>query len=507
MPRLTSCSMLIALLTACAGDPSDLQIELSPSVISSLDGRTTISAIVTDGATPLVDQPVRVSVSYRDRNGTPHDIPSIDGFSDARGVFHATIEGLMWDGVGTVTVETAAQISAAATFAVLDRTPPKLEILPPSTDRRVGPGLPLDVQVRVTDEIGISEVTLDGTGRIGGSRTTVVASGTLDATLLFRIDIPADAAPGPSVELHALASDLSGNSAAAAGLPLIVDPSITIATPPGLTGSLLVDGTAQRLVDPSAIVMSPKDGRLYVADRAGTGACNPSCIWRVDATTGVIDPTPVVVGVGDLEGVAVDATGDNLYYSDRQDRTGRLTWNGTTYANAVSCNDPNGQPPQDPYHLVFDGTLGILVADGNRNEVARVAACTNATQSTTFSINGNFDSPRGMAAGVNGEFYVSDLGDDRVSRVAVNGTVSQFETGISQPYGMEWVAGTSTWANSLMVASFDDRIVVSTKGVGPRAAAYLRNSPIDLTFATGTMFVLTAPSAGNRGRIYKVVGF
>jgi len=49
--------------------------------------------------------------------------------------------------------------------------------------------------------------------------------------------------------------------------------------------------------------------------------------------------------------------------------------------------------------------------------------------------------------------------------------------------------------------------VASTHGMGPLAAAYLRNSPIDLAFVGGTMFILTAPSAGNRGRIYKVTGF
>ena len=57
-----------------------------------------------------------------------------------------------------------------------------------------------------------------------------------------------------------------------------------------------------------------------------------------------------------------------------------------------------------------------------------------------------------------------------------------------------------------MVAS-QDRVIESTKGAGVLAAAYLRNTPIDLAFLGGTMFVLTSPSQNNRGRIFKVAGF
>ena len=119
--------------------------------------------------------------------------------------------------------------------------------------------------------------------------------------------------------------------------------------------------------------LSAKDGKLYVADQAGTGACSPSCIWRVDPGTGAIDAAPVFVGQGQIEGVAFDATGDNLYYTDRQRRVGRLAWNGTTYATGVLCNDTAQSRPQDPFHLVFDATAGLLMVDDNSQEVVRLA--------------------------------------------------------------------------------------------------------------------------------------
>ena len=58
-----------------------------------------------------------------------------------------------------------------------------------------------------------------------------------------------------------------------------------------------------------------------------------------------------------------------------------------------------------------------------------------------------------------------------------------------------------------MVAATSDRIVASTTGHGPLAAVYLRNGPIDLTIAAGTMYIVTTPGNTLRGRIYKVTGF
>ena len=354
---------------------------------------------------------------------------------------------------------------------------------------------------------GVGQRTLDATGTINGTRSTVVTDGAGDTTITFHLDVPQNAVAGPTITLFALATDLSGNAGTATPMTLTVDPTITIATPPGLAGSLLVDGTNQQLSNPRSIVASKKDGHLYVADQAQTGACQPSCIWRIDAATGAIDATPVVVGAGQIEGVALDATSDNLYYTDRQNRIGRLTWSGTAYTGSVVCNNVGQQTPQDPFHLVFDAVLGILAVDG-QGEVVRVATCAVTTVGTNFT-NANFDTPRGISAGATAtEFYVSDQARDRISKVDNTGAVTQFQGGITEPYGMEWYAGaTAPWANSLMVASGGDREIVSATGQGALAATYLRNTPIDLTIATGTMYVLTSPSGNNRGRIYKVTGF
>lgn len=498
--------LAICVLAACAS-PSAVEIELAPSVISSLDGTTTLTALlVDDNATPTSGQAVHVAVAYTDRNGMTHDVPAIDGKTNDRGVFVTTLSDLTWEGTGTVTVTSGAKVTGAATFAVLDRTPPKVTILNPTTDLHVGPGLPVDVQVHAVDEIGIASVSFD-TDAAGGGTTRILASGTTDTTLTFRITVPANQTG--TIQLFALAQDLSGNRAAAVPLTLTIDPTISIATAPGLMGTLLTDGTATQLVNPRAIAMSSKDNLLYVADQAGTGVCNPSCVWQVDPSTGAVGATPVVVGLGEIEEVTFDATADNLYISDRQNRVVQLAWNGTNaYVTQTVCDNVAQNPPQDPYHLVVDATLGVLAVEGNNKEVVRLATCAPTTTAAAFSMNANFDSPRGIAAGAAGEFYVSDNNRGQVYKMTNAGALTTFETNVQGAYGMEWLgASATTFASSLMVAATGDRIVASTTGHGPLAAVYLRNGPIDLTIAAGTMYIVTTPGNTLRGRIYKVTGF
>jgi len=503
--------LALVCLAGCAGSPNNVDIQLAPDVISSLDGTTTVSALVAADTTPLDGVAVHMKVDYTDRNGMAHMVMPVDGKTDARGVFTQKIEGLTWDGHGTVTVSYSDKVTGSATFTVLDRTPPKVTILPPTTNNHVGPGLPLDVQVHVTDEIGVSNVVLDSTLGIQGTRSTVVASGSQDATITFRLQIPQN----PQVttfDLHALATDLSGNVAVADAVTLTIDPAITIATPPPLMGTLLTDGTTTTLFDPLSIAASPKDGKLYVADRAA-GACNQHCIWQVDPATGTVNPTPVYANAtGIIEGVAFDATGDNLYFTVDQNQTGALPYNATTgYTATVAtvCDDPAQQNPQNPFHLIFDATLGILTPDDQNQELSRVATCAPTTQGTSFTNNSNWDAPRGVAEDPTGTIYVSDQNRGRV--YTVNPTtmaVAPFGPGVDSPYGVEWL-GTSTtpFASSLMVAQTQARIVASLTATNVLAAAYLRNSPIDLAFIGGTMYILTSASANNRGRIYAVTGF
>ncbi len=511
-----------ASLGACSDpDPDAVLIELAPEVVSSNDGTLHVRALVAGERAPLSGQAVTVAVAYTDRNGMDHAVDGSTGTTDDNGRFEAVLTGLDWEGTGTVTVQAVdgagaalmngdAAVQGVATFAVLDRTPPTVKIISPTTDNRVGPGLPIEVEVEVSDEIGVSEVFLEASGDLDKLRSTVVASGATSATVRFEFDIPDNARPGPTITLYALAGDLSNNQAAAEPLVLTVDPAINVATPAGLSGAQITEGDNNFLDDPRALAVSPKDGMIYVADNSGS-ACGGACIRQVDPATGTVSSAIVVTGNGTLEGVSFDATGDNMYYTDRQDRLMRMTYSAANsrYEGAVACNDPNNQVPADPYHAVFDAALGLLVTDQDRGRVYQQAACTG-NDPVSFT-GGAFDKPWGIALGAPGVAYVSDEGTDEIYAVDTsNGDVTLFEwRNLDKPRGIEWLAGgTSDYADSLLIANTDRNTVSSTTGGGAiRPVVYLRNRPVDVALVSGTLYVLTRPSAGDRGRIFTVTGF
>ena len=194
----------------------------------------------------------------------------------------------------------------------MDRTPPVVTIQPPTADLRVGPGLPLQIIVDVTDEIGVSQVTLEAAGELTSIEQTIVASGAGTASVLFSLEVPFGALSGPTITLYALAADLSGNLAAATEVILEVDPSVTIAVTTGFAATELVTGSNNLLDNPTAIAVSAKNGFLYVTDNSGGVTCAGACIRRIDPANGNVDAAAVETGMGTLEGVAFDAAGDFL---------------------------------------------------------------------------------------------------------------------------------------------------------------------------------------------------
>ena len=204
---------------ACVGDPSEIVVSLAPDVVSSLSGELTVRAVVLADRTPIDGEPLEISVDYADRGGVAHAMAPVSGATDGTGAFEATLAGLTWDGRGTVLV-TGAGIEGTASFAVLDRTPPAVVITPPAaaTVRR---GQDLTIEVQVTDEIGVSQVWFGSS--IRARDRSLIASGAGDVTLTFDYTVP-DVAAGTTVELFALAEDLSGNQGAAAPITITVVP-------------------------------------------------------------------------------------------------------------------------------------------------------------------------------------------------------------------------------------------------------------------------------------------
>lgn len=216
--------LLLLPLVGCAADADGVVVQLAPEVISSIDGTLGIHAIVLAEREPVPGAAVDVTVTYTDRNGTAHDIAPQSGTTDDKGAFDTTVTGLSWDGTGTVKVAVAGGgPEATATFAVLDRTPPKATIVPPANNQ-VRVGQDVTVKVHVTDEIGVSQVWFEWNGQFARERSSVVASGSTDAMVGFDFAVPDNAPIGTMLTLYALAADLSGNQAAAQPITVTVSP-------------------------------------------------------------------------------------------------------------------------------------------------------------------------------------------------------------------------------------------------------------------------------------------
>jgi len=221
--RLACCALVLA---ACGPDTDTITVDLAPDVISSLDGTLAVRAATFAERTPAEGESIEITVDYTDRNGVAHAIEAVQGTSDAAGRFETSLAGFSFDGTGVVTARIlngseplmvgGAPVEATATFAVLDRTPPTVEIVPPASNQ-IQRGRDIDIAVHVTDEIGISQVffeTDDGNGN-NRNRGTVVASGATDTMVTFTFQVGDQTALNSTITLFALAADLSGNQAAA----------------------------------------------------------------------------------------------------------------------------------------------------------------------------------------------------------------------------------------------------------------------------------------------------
>lgn len=215
---------LLPSLIACSASTDNIVVSLAPDVVSSIDGTIGVRATAFADRAPSGGESVSITVAYTDRNGTTHDIAPAQGETNANGVLEATLTGLTWDGTGTVTATVdGSDITAQATFAVLDRTPPSVTITPPAANQ-VRAGQDVRATVQVKDEIGISQVFFEAGDGLGRDRATVIASGSIDTQISFDFQIPQNAQTGSMIALHALAADLSGNLAAAPTVSVVVVP-------------------------------------------------------------------------------------------------------------------------------------------------------------------------------------------------------------------------------------------------------------------------------------------
>ncbi|HEY6040047.1 MAG TPA: Ig-like domain-containing protein [Kofleriaceae bacterium] len=220
MKLLLAC--LCSSFVGCAS-PDDIQVTLQPEVISSLSGSVSVHAVVyADDDAVGNDQTVDLSIAYTDRNGVAHMIAPTSAKTNNRGEIDATFTGLTWDGTGTVTAA-LGKLTGEAQFSVLDRSPPVVTIEAPAGGV-VHTQTNTTVTVHVTDEIGLSSVTLQASADLGGNgrQRTAIFSGSTDEMVQFDFGQVQNTQVGQSIMLYAMAADLSGNLGVATPIAVTV---------------------------------------------------------------------------------------------------------------------------------------------------------------------------------------------------------------------------------------------------------------------------------------------
>jgi hypothetical protein len=217
-----------------APSPDRVSLALAPDVISSDSGVLSAQARVWNGDTELKGWNVKLHVDYTDRNDVAHAVDDMAATSDGIGAVQNSFAGLKWEGAGTVTASVfdekgmpaldaqKAPIMTAATFAVIDQSPPAVSIVSPANGAKITQGTKLVVQASASDEIGVSQlyvqaVTTNGSTNIDRTRSTILASGTTSGTASFEFDTGNDNA-WTAVTIYAMAADMSGNLAVASSI-------------------------------------------------------------------------------------------------------------------------------------------------------------------------------------------------------------------------------------------------------------------------------------------------
>jgi trimeric autotransporter adhesin len=222
-------------------------------------------------------------------------------------------------------------------------------------------------------------------------------------------------------------------------------------------------------------------GNLYFGDYGSQRVrkVTPLGVISTVAGNGQVVASPdggqaTAVGLADPAGMAIDAAG-NIYFADRaSNRIRRIAANGVlstvagtgTYGFGGDGGPATQAMLANPFGIALDRQGNLYIADSDNNRVRRVAS--NGTISTVAG-NGNqafggdggaatsasLSFPSGVAVDAAGNLYIADMFHNRVRRVAVNGVITTAAGNGNYEYTGDGGAATSASLRYPVAVGFD----------------------------------------------------
>ncbi|QJD94269.1 gluconolaconase [Duganella dendranthematis] len=230
---------------------------------------------------------------------------------------------------------------------------------------------------------------------------------------------------------------------AANGTPVQWHARVTTLAGDGLPGSSNGSGKRTRFADPFGVVLDAQ-GNLYVADGGDNNSIrkidlNGISTTLAGSTEGYAEGPATAAAFNTPSGLAIDAAG-NLYVADTGNNAIRkIKPDGTVSTLAgdglAGSKDGKGAAAQfnGPVGVAVDGAGVVYVADTYNDRIRRIApdgtVSTLAGGKRAGMADGAgeqalFDTPTGIALGPTGELYIADTSNHAIRKLGKDGNVS-----------------------------------------------------------------------------------
>jgi len=294
--------------------------------------------------------------------------------------------------------------------------------------------------------------------------------------------------------------------ARAAGLVVVGQESLSLLEYDAASGAfarVVAQTTSAGFANPGGIAIRPSDGVLHVAS-AATGE-----IWRYTTATGEVQTPALRTGLQAPRGLAFDASGATLFFSDPEDSLAETTDSVKALALPAGTLTTVGTSANAEFADVAVGAAHVFASDSDGDRILRFPI---GGGSGTAVIGTGLSEPTGLLLRSATELLIADSGSHRVLEYELVGGSWSFDrvvlpasAGVVEPCGLALAPDarlTVTGCGSDDVVLVDLATLAVTPLVAPGAAGLA--VPKDAAWSGSTLLV--AGTASNAVLYYDVAG-